>query len=43
VDESDHAIDQPRGRGGVVFDADLARAAVALILEGQEPPFEGRG
>jgi len=25
-----------------VFDPDLARAAGALILEGQEPPFEGR-
>jgi len=25
-----------------VFDADLARSAIALILEGQEPPFEGR-
>jgi len=25
-----------------VFDADLARAAVALILDGQAPPFEGR-
>jgi DNA-binding MarR family transcriptional regulator len=24
-----------------VFDADLAREAVALILDGQEPPFEG--
>jgi hypothetical protein len=24
------------------FDPELARSAVALILEGQEPPFEGR-
>ena len=30
------------GRMADVFDPDLARAAVELILEGQEPPFEGR-
>jgi hypothetical protein len=24
-------------------EAELAQAAVVLILEGQEPPFEGRG
>jgi DNA-binding MarR family transcriptional regulator len=35
---------QPPGNGKTesrVFDADLAREAVALILDGQEPPFEG--
>jgi DNA-binding MarR family transcriptional regulator len=30
------------GATAEAFDADLARSAVALILEGQEPPFEGR-
>ena len=41
-ERGDHALGKCTRAMADLYDPDLARAAVALILEGQEPPFEAR-